>query len=361
MDSRADGSLGRARRHGIGGALAAPLAVVVAAGLAWVALQAEPWAQAPPGPRADGVVPLSEAERASFWGTAEDPPPEVLDATRPDLEGRHYLYSDELNLDLFQPHLQDLGGGYVGVGSDQAYLFAGWMRPSLMWLTDYDPWIKALHLAYFAFFEQAETIDEFMSLWNHNNKRSSRALLEERYAEHPERALILEVHNEATRPVHRRLRYLVSRMTELGLPSFVTDAETYAYVRALVLSGRVRPMVGNLLDEHGLIGASEAARELGVPIRAIYLSNAEQYWDYTEQFRANMEALHVDERSLVLRSRATKPQNGDYCYSVQPAHVFTEALRQSRVRRVGHVWRWCRIADPEDVPFMVLDELPAER
>ncbi len=55
-----------------------------------------------------------------FWGTAEDPAPEILNAARPDLEGRHYLRSDERNHHLFRPYIADLGGAYAGVGAEQA-------------------------------------------------------------------------------------------------------------------------------------------------------------------------------------------------------------------------------------------------
>ena len=96
---------------------------------------------------------LSDEARALFWGSVEDDAPEVLLATRPDLEGRHYLTCDELNLHLWYERVRDIGGGYAGVGSYQAYTFIGWMKPDLAWFTDYDPWISSLHHIYAAFFE----------------------------------------------------------------------------------------------------------------------------------------------------------------------------------------------------------------
>ena len=46
----------------------------------------------------------------------------------------HYVISNELNHHLFRPHVQDLGGVLVGVGSDQLYLIAGWMKPRSSYL-----------------------------------------------------------------------------------------------------------------------------------------------------------------------------------------------------------------------------------
>ena len=105
---------------------------------------------------ADGHGPLSPEAHAIFWGSVEDPPAEELMATRRDLYGRHYLTCDENNHHLMYDRLQNLGGAYAGVGSDQAYMFMGWMRPNLAWVTDYDPWIRHLHWAYHAFFRASE-------------------------------------------------------------------------------------------------------------------------------------------------------------------------------------------------------------
>ena len=123
--------------------------------------------------------PLTPAEKATLEALPEDTAPEKLNATREDLEGRHYLSGDEANLHLFYPRLKDLGGAYAGVGSDQTYLFAGWMKPRFAFVTDYDPWIKWLHLSYVAFFRKAETIEEFRSYWK--NTKAGLKVIRETY------------------------------------------------------------------------------------------------------------------------------------------------------------------------------------
>jgi hypothetical protein len=130
----------------------------------------------------DSYGPLTEAQKAIFWGSTEDAPAEKLLATEERLEGRHYPTCDEWNIHLFEPKVRDLGGGYLGVGTDQAYLFIGWQRPHLAWLFDYDPWVKHIHKTYHIFFEEAETIDEFIALWAKKNRKTSRKLLKEKLA-----------------------------------------------------------------------------------------------------------------------------------------------------------------------------------
>lgn len=321
---------------------------------------------APTGP--EQAPPLTAAQQEIFLGSPEDPVPEKLNATRKDLEGRHYLMGDEINLDLFYKTIKGIRGGYMGVGSDQAYLFAGWMRAEYVWLTDYDPWIKWLHRSYVAFFTQAATFDEFVELWNPKKSKAGRKLLGVFYADHPERKKVIFVYRNAAHKVYRRLRRLQRHMKKKGVPTFVTDAETYDYVRGLVMGGRVRPMVCNLLADRCLIGIGEASRKLGTPVRVLYPSNAEEYWPYRKQFKANIQALNFDDASVILRTGSAKAKglkgtgrwNGDYHYNVQPGNNFKEWLAQPHIRRVRQIAPKRRLKSTDEIPFFVTKGAPPE-
>ncbi len=317
-------------------------------------------AAAPQGPAPfllpDGRVrPLTEQELTIFRGSADDAIPEVLDAVLEENEGTHFLYSDELHLDHFQPRLDGLGGGYIGVGSDQAYLFMGWQRPELAWLADYDPWIAALHRAYLVFFENAPDIESFEAMWSPDSVDASRALLDAAYAGRSDLDLIHEVFRLARPRVARRLR-AIRRMGHSITPTFMTDPAQYAFIRQMVQAGRVRPMVGNLLAEVGYRGIGDAARELGVTIRHVYISNAEDYWAYPDSIRVNMASLPFDEQSIISRTRATKPRNGDYRYMQQPAENFVRWL-QSGVGRCREMWGYQRVEEDE-FPMTFFTEEP---
>ena len=307
----------------------------------------------------DGFGPLSPEARAIFWGSTEDPPAEHLDATRSDLEGRHYLTCDELNLHLLYDRVRDLGGGYAGVGTDQAYTFAGWQRPNLVWLTDYDPWVRLTHFAYRAFFLASDDIDTFLSYWR--DTEAAEALFRVTYAEHEDLDDIIFVYGEAHRGISRRLRRLRGIQEDADIPSFVSDEEMYTFVRGLVQSDRVRPMIGNLLDDEALLANAEVGRQLDVPIRVYYLSNAEDYWDYPDQFRANMWGSHFDAASLIIRTDAKKRSNGDYAYCMQPALNFQAWLREDYVEEIGDVWHRERVRDETHIPVRFLDEAPFDR
>ena len=97
-------------------------------------------------------VPLTATQRAIFHGSPEDPRAQRLDGIDKRLTGAHYLAGDEWHMDVFYKHLRKVrGGGYVGVGTDQAYLLMGWTRPELAWLIDYDSWVHYIHRAHAVF------------------------------------------------------------------------------------------------------------------------------------------------------------------------------------------------------------------
>lgn len=304
------------------------------------------------------VAPITEAERAILDAMPQDAEPEKLNATRKDLEDRHYLTGDELHLDLFYPKLKDLGGGYAGVGSDQAYLFIGWQKPDFAWVTDYDPWIADLHQSYRAFFEKGETLEAFLAFWTPKNIKESRALLEAFHAEHPRKANILHVFNRASYGIHSRLRRLGKAMKSRDVPSFVSDEAMYQDVRARVRAGRVRALNCNLLADRCMVGLGDASRKLGVPLRALYVSNAEQYWAYSKNFRANIAAQHFDDKSWFVRTIAIKPANGDYHYNLQPGLNFQRWVAADWIRASRNVVKYVAVRDAEHIPFTVQEAEP---
>ncbi len=282
---------------------------------------------------ADQVEPLSEQAQTLLANLDEDPEPEELGATREDLKNRHYLCGDEAHLELFYDDLKDLGGVYFGVGTDQAYLFAGWMKPDLAFVTDYDPWIKRMHRAYYVFFEAADNIDDFVNYWDPKNAKSTRAFLKEKLGS--EYRSVVEVFNEGSQKAHRRLKRLQKWMKNAKVPSFVTDDAQYQYVREMVLKGRFKAVVGNLADTHALQSIAKISKDLGYTVRAIYPSNAEQYWKkYPTELRDNMAAQPFDEKSIIVRTFATHPLNDDYQYNIQGAYSFTETLKAGKVKNI---------------------------
>ena len=114
-------------------------------------------------------------------------------------------------------------------------------------------------------------------------------------------------------------------------------------------------MLGNLLDVQALRGIGDVSRSLDVPIRALYLSNAESYWNYPTSFRDNISAMNFDGDSLVMRTFATKPKNGDYCYGTQSARDFATRIQDAGVLNIYQIWEDRRVKGPDHVRLVHID------
>lgn len=282
-----------------------------------------------------GVRPLSADARARFHGSPQDPVPVVRGGITRALEDVSYIVGNEWSLDAFAPSISGLGGGYVGVGPDQAYLLIGWQRPELAWLVDYDPKVMRVHAMYRALVLAAETPAEFLAMFEPEGVARAQAALAKQ--DDDDRHLRRIYRNN--RDMFRwRLVTVARKLEKRGVPCWLTDDEIYAYVRQMIVEERVRPMRVNLLDDEGVHGIAETARELGVPIRVVYLSNAETYWDeYAAQFRENLAELPVDERSLLLRTVLVWDVNKDYVYFAQSLGKYVERLADPATRNVEDI------------------------
>ncbi|HET6583129.1 MAG TPA: hypothetical protein VFG69_06775 [Nannocystaceae bacterium] len=315
----------------------------------------EPAIVAEPAP-IHGVLPLSADARAVFLGSPEDPVPTTRGGIVRALEDVSYIVGNEWSLDAFHASIAGLGGGYVGVGPDQAYLLVGWQRPELAWLIDYDPKVLRVHAMYRALVLAAETPAEFLAFFEPEGVERAQAAI----AGHDDRDRHLRRLYRNNRDMFRwRLVTVARKLEKRGVPCWLTDDETYAFVRQMLVEGRVRPLRVNLLEDQGMQGIAAAARDLGVPIRVLYLSNAETYWDeYAAQYRENVAALPTDDLSLLLRTVLVWGVNKDYVYFAQSIESYVEWLAAPGVRSVVDIVGKKPKAERGIVNFVLVDGPP---
>ena len=147
-------------------------------------------------------------------------------------------------------------------------------------------------------------------------------------------------------------------MQVAGVPSFLTDADEYTHVRALIAGGRLRAITADLTRRGAVRRIAGVARRLGVTVRVVYLSNAEEYWErLPDEFRDNLAALPADRRSVVLRTLLTWEQNRDYRYNAQPLHNYRRWLAVAEVRTIHDVTRRDRVFT-DARGFFEVHELP---
>ena len=246
----------------------------------------------------DPSHPLSPGAREILAAIRHDPPPESI------IRETHYWRSNEQAHEVWAEHIDGLGGAYVGVGADQNYVLAGWARPSLMILMDFDMGIVNLHRLYHAAFVLAPTPADFMAVW----RGPPEVLLSkaESLYPHERQAELRYASRAATWRVRQQLGRVRARHLSLKIASILTDEAQYAHVRDLWLNGRITAVRGDLTGPHTMLDIAVALDKLGIPLNTLYLSNAEQYFSFGSGYRRNIAALPFGERGCLLRTAHTK-------------------------------------------------------
>lgn len=294
---------------------------------------AAPPTPAEPEPAADPLAPLPDDVRERFASLPEDPKPDEL------IRNSHYWISNERNLQLWYEHVKDLGGAYLGVGTDQNYMLAGWAKSDLVVVVDFDAAIADLHQVYGLFFDVAETYEDFYQRWSPAREAEGLALIDERLADHPNLKNIRKAYKIARQLVWARFRIIRKAYDKTDIPTFVTDQGQYDHIRTLWRNGRVFARRGDFTANATLVTLGKAMKDSGFAFNVIYLSNVEQYVDYTPEWRRNFIGLPVGEKGVVVRTLGWGgfgfvDEAEKYHYNVQPAPKFLAWLEQSRVKNL---------------------------
>jgi hypothetical protein len=279
------------------------------------------------------LATIPDAWREAFSGVEPDPHPEKL--TR----DSHYWISDEQRHDLFKDAIEDSGGVFIGLGTDQNYLMAAWAKPEVLIPLDFDQMIVNIHLVYRVIFLSAKDPATFIAMWQEENYESTKALIKEAYKDKPPKELkaIVRAFKVGSKFVRRKLNRIVKKFGKLGVPTFLSDPDQYQYIVDMFQTGRVFPVRGDLTAKKTVQQVALAAKKVGLSVGTLYLSNAEQYFKFTPQYRDNMLALPLDGKSVVIRTAGTKQPwtaDGVYDYIVQTGDNFRAWIGHKRTYNV---------------------------
>lgn len=296
---------------------------------------AEPAAPAEPPPPADPLAPLS-AEHAEIFLAGPTDGGEPLP--------NHYVKSNERRHDTWFPYVEGIGGAFVGVGPDQCYTMAAAQGAELMFLLDIDHMVVDVHNNYEVLIEASETPEQLHQRFNESEQDASIALLEEAYAEEDTktRRLRLQTYRASRETIFRHLKHVIDRHQGDTKTSWLSNPEYYNHIRTLFQNDRVRIMDGDLTGKDTMISVGIAATKLDMPVRVLYLSNAEEYYKYTKQYMANIAGLPGDDKSVVLRTIYNKEwEHADslWNYQVQPLASYQTFLSEGDVRSRNAMFR----------------------
>ncbi len=292
-----------------------------------------------------------------FQSLPKDPAPESI--TR----NQHYWISNEQRLDLFHSSIKDLGGVYIGVGSDQNYLHAGWARTEVLVLMDFDHKIVDLHKVYEIAFKAAATKEEFTALWSDASKPKLKELIMQAHPAGKLQKDLVQAHRAAQRVVTRRFKRLAKQMEKAKLPSFLTDDASYAYIRGLFQNGKVFMVRGDLTATIAMKAISKATDQAGLKVRVLYLSNAEQYFNVRASFRDNILSLPTDSKSVVIRTNGWRGlahvEGTGYHYNVQGAESFKLFVAHPLTRSTAGILKQA-VPSTTILGFSTLTRAPAD-
>lgn len=290
-------------------------------------------AEAPAAPavaRAHG--PLSAEVRANFEAIRSDPAPRAI------IRSSHYYRTNELSHWVYRERVADLGGVMSGVGSDQLYLLAGWARPEVLVPLDFDGEITATHRVVAAVFLAKATPEEFMAAFDEANVEALQALVRAHYASDPNVESLARTARNAGRHLFESMQMIRRRYRERGIPTYITDAAQYEFVRGLVAEGRVFPVRGDLTADIAMLDLALAARRSNLPMRLLYVSNAETYFEFGPAYRRNMMAQPFDDRGVLLRTFHSNLPHPDgepnYHYNIEAGPHAIQMMQRSSIDSV---------------------------
>ena len=317
-------------------------------------------APAEPEAAADPLAPLPDEVRERFASLPEDPKPDEL------IRNSHYWISNERNLQLWHEHVKDLGGAYLGVGTDQNYVLAGWAKSDLMVVVDFDAAIADLHQVYGLFFDAEETYEGFYQRWSPTREAEGLAMIDERLADHPNVKNIRKAYKIARQLVWARLRIVRKSFEKHGIPTFVTDQEQYDHVRTLWRNGRVFARRGDFTANATMVALGKAMKDSSLAFNVIYLSNVEQYVDYTPEWRRNFLGLPVGDKGVVVRTLGWGgfgfvDEAEKYHYNVQPAPKFLAWLGESRVKNLPTMLHYRTRTDTQGLSLLDGEVKPSKK
>ncbi len=242
----------------------------------------------------------------------------------------HYFASNERDLDLVAATVAPLGDVWLAVGADPVYILAAWGQPSAVVVVDLDPAIVDLHAIYAVFFAHAETPEDFVALWSEAGVATAQALL----AGDPTTADKLEIYTAAQPAVARRFADLTRRFAAKSQAWLLSDPAHYLRVAHLVRSGRVLAVRGDFTRAGVVAEIANLLQHHAVPLGLVYLSNIEQYFLYTQEFRANVGALPLA-TAQVVRTLPGRPAGFEYI--VQAGDHFQRWVAAPQVRSVYRI------------------------
>jgi len=339
-----------------------------------------PLALQQPRPARPETTPPTEAQRALAWNIDADRledkgvcSEEVRKTWKPEHQkGGHammscrdpvsYVLPNEKHMWGWRRYVENLGGGYVGVASDQNYNLAALARSEWVWLMDYDPNVVRLHRVVRVALLESPTARDFAARFSPAAKTAMLDAIAKEYATSPELPLLKQFYLSYASRLSAYYEGALQPNPKDSAWGWLVHDDQYQWIRRLTQQGRIIPIGGDMLGKKTMRNIGEAARRLGIPIRIYYTSNAPLSWGgmLSRDYKDNVRALPMDEDSVVVATfnSGAFAQKDYWHYHVGSGLLQQERLALPGVTHVRHLV-WDRIpTDDGDVTIVGLRSTP---
>lgn len=255
--------------------------------------------------------PVSRAQQA-LREVVSDPAPKSI------TNSRHYLITNERRLDLFANEIAEQGGVHLGVGAGQNYMLAGWSRPSLMILVDYDQDVVDLHAIYSVLLAFAATPQAFRALWTEAGEARSLDVLALAVLEPMRSKRLRSLFTRARPEIDKHLGIMQGKFKAASTAWYLSDRAQYDHVAQLARQDRIIARRGDFTQPGTVLEVAGLLRASRLELGTLYLSNIEQYFMYSKAFKRNMLALPLSDHAQVLRTLPGRPAGFEYIVQDAP-------------------------------------------
>ncbi len=236
---------------------------------------------------------------------------------------RHFLIGNEFRHDLFYMYIRDRGGAYIGIGSEQNYSLIAAAQAEQAYIMDIDGRVLELHRLFALLVVASGTPAEFIGRFSEHAAGDTEALL----AREHDVAERIKFFRSVRRDMHRHLHAVAKR----NYPTWLSEQHMYQHVRGLFSAQRITIVPGNLQGVTTIGAIARDARERGIPVRTIYLSNAEDSLTHHARFFANLRTLAGVSETIILRTLYREDwQAADGLWSYQAQTLRDLAARMSK-------------------------------
>lgn len=267
------------------------------------------------------------------------------------LKAKHYPSTNEYRLDLFFPHVKNLGGCYLGVGTDQNLTLASWARSEYIYLMDFDEISVGINRLHILWLKRSPEFAVFQELWDPANFRQNRDWLQNNISDSRLRENLLESYKIAIGPsgVPQRLKTMQELSKKFPFFSFHNNPEDYQWLRQLALKNRIQAYSGNLLGDLSIQSTAKSLDKISCKLSIFYFSNAEEYFRYPESFRKNLLSLPVSKNSFAIRTVS----GGAKQFGFPEGEKFPEIPFHYNIQNLENMKEWMRFTTPLSVFRMV--------